>query len=743
MKYTKRLSDQNYKEIFEQMAYGSEKVTLETSDINDPDIQRIIKLYADTNNIPMKDAVQHVQDEIDQQIAYLSKAKEVNKNAIDNAPASAAFQLMEKIDLESIDWKTIGIEEDDLLDGDVFFDLTEALIKENPTFFPLRNPFENKSIKPFFYIAPDDLFRMNDAALEQYSQGDFTAFCTPTAQIVFNRKFSERMCLYSLLSDKKPKSKKYVSNGGNIPDHYEFIEFIIAHELLHYTAGDHFYTKKMVKKIIEKHPGVTQGLAHKILNYVGDYINNWTLLKSGYSQLPIGLFSEDLNYDKMETYEDVIEAVVEQFSQMTEQDLDNMTDALDKQMDDHQESEDQAPSQGGGDNQPADQGDGGEGQDGQGAGDDSGEGEQGDESGEGQSGGSGSGSGESGEDIPQSGEKESGTGQGSGSGGDSSDAEPGEGSGGSEESDDEDMASKIDDAMKEAEEKMKNRDDGNTTNNTTDILNGKQGGSGVNSANDAQNKGVGDGSAKVDTSYTSKPVNWKKVLKKMVPAPTVEMEDCYQKMSRDSISSAVGAVSTGSSRIKPGECPDDQDKKGLCIIIDNSGSVSSVLNGFNQQIIKLLINKKTKAMLENFYVIKFSDGFTTFKIDVEKGTFQEVKQVKDIFKKDGKQIDMKPKLKGPELPVKTKLFERTFAAGTYYTDELHFVVNALHKVNFNMILFTDDDLAYGGDNEKNLKKFYALGNKKKGSCAIFFTDQNSYNKMGQKFGSPRWTSVLQ
>jgi len=437
----------------------------------------------------------------------------------------------------------------------------------------------------------------------------------------------------------------------------------------------------MVKKIIEKHPGVSIGLAHRILNYVGDYINNWTLLKSGYSQLPIGLFSEDLNYDKMETYEDVIDAVVEEFAQMSEQDLDKVTGTMDQQMDDHMDSEGQGPSQGGKSGEP-------------------------------------------------SGESEEGSG------------ESGEGSGTGDSTKEDDIAQKIDNAMKEAQEAMRNKDDGNTDNDTSKILNGEGGGNGINSANDTQSKGVGDGSAKVDTSFTNKPVNWKKVLKKMIPAPTQEMEDCYQKMSRDSVSSSVGALSTGSARIKAGECPDDPDKKGLCIIIDNSGSVSNILNGFNQEIIKLLINKKTKSMLENFYVIKFSDGFTTFKIDVNKGTFQEVKQVKDIFKKDGKKIDNKPKLKGAELPVKTKLFEKTFAAGTYYTPELHFVVNALHKANFNMILFTDDDLAYGGDNEKYLKKFYALGNKKKGSCAIFFTDKYSYANMGKKFGSPRWVSVL-
>ena len=292
---------------------------------------------------------------------------------------------------------------------------------------------------------------------------------------------------------------------------------------------------------------------------------------------------------------------------------------------------------------------------------------------------------------------------------------------------------------------MAEKEDGNVDRDTSEILNGHYDGEDTKDAERAQNKlnTSGGGNKVLQNDFTTKPLNWKTIMKKMIPAPTQEMEDCYNKMARDAISSAVSAKEVGSGRLKPGECPDDPNKKGLCIIIDNSGSVANVLANFNKQILKLLLDKNNKKMLDNFYVIKFSSKFNIYKVDVQKETFREVTNVRDIFKKDGKKLNENPKLKGPELKVKTKLFEKTEAYGTDYTPEMHFVVNALHKANFNLIMFTDDDLSWGEENIAQYKKFMALGKKRKWSVAVFYTDQRSYDDMKKVFISPRWVTALE
>ena len=60
-----------------------------------------------------------------------------------------------------------------------------------------------------------------------------TAAATPKGEFLFNKKFMQELMDFAMVEGLHPKGKKYVSNGGNIPDCYAYIEFLIIHELLH------------------------------------------------------------------------------------------------------------------------------------------------------------------------------------------------------------------------------------------------------------------------------------------------------------------------------------------------------------------------------------------------------------------------------------------------------------------------------------------------------------------------------
>ena len=270
---------------------------------------------------------------------------------------------------------------------------------------------------------------------------------------------------------------------------------------------------------------------------------------------------------------------------------------------------------------------------------------------------------------------------------------------------------------------MDNRDDGN--NDAESALESKDDDI---SDQDLENK-VSKASSKIEFKTEKTTINWKKILKKMIPKGDGDVEDTYSKMSRQATSSMVTAQQTGAGRISPGEITIDSEKKGLVFIIDNSGSVMTEVNKFNQEIIQLL--KKNKKFLENMYVIKFSSGFEVNKVDVKTMKYREIKNTVEFNQK-------KPKFKyGPSKGIK-ELFTETYGLGTEYSPEMHRVIEKLHDDNMNVIMFTDDDLVY----DTNASKFFKLGKKRKNSIAMFLTDKRSHTNMVNKFGNFKFMTVI-
>ena len=277
--------------------------------------------------------------------------------------------------------------------------------------------------------------------------------------------------------------------------------------------------------------------------------------------------------------------------------------------------------------------------------------------------------------------------------------------------------------MKKNQERVQKRDDGN--NDAKSALETKD-----DDAKDIDIKRkTGTGSAKIEFKEEAVTVNWKKVLKMMIPSGEGEVEDTYSKMSRQATSSMVTAKQTGAGRISPGEVKIDAVKKGLVFVIDNSGSVMSVVNQFNQEIMQLL--KKNKQFLDNMYIIKFSDKFELNKINISKLKYQEIQNPNAL-------VNGSEKIRfGSEHSI-VDLFSKGFGLGTEYTPEMHRVIEFLHSENMNIIMFTDDDLV----SDKRAEKFFRLNKTRRNSTALFITDARSHARMEDAFGKHKWMTVL-
>ncbi len=145
--------------------------------------------------------------------------------------------------------------------------------------------------------------------------------------------------------------KKYKSYGvdntgqnkkqGTIPDEYRYLETVMLHEILHYKMGDFVRQKKYKLKM-------------KLVNYTADFINNHKLMELGYTQLPMGLYNNELN-GNIEIPEGSNDRAFSYCYKIIEKELQDIKDDderkkaeenLDKSGDDHETSSDDIPEDG-------------------------------------------------------------------------------------------------------------------------------------------------------------------------------------------------------------------------------------------------------------------------------------------------------------------------------------------------------------------------------------------------------------
>lgn len=702
-------------------------------------IQEIIEAYANAKGIKKSEAKKVFDDKLDKVKKNMEKSVKLNGTMMDNAAESVAFDLLEDTPMEDVKFNKR-----------IFQELFQEVKSEVPEFYPLSNSFEPKRIEPTIWYSPDKLApEFNDVG---------TAACTPDAKLIFNVPFMEKLMKFATIKGIKADmtklhGKKYQSQGGNIPDSYLYCEFVLLHEIMHYGNGDFYFEK-------------AYNLNGNIVNYVGDFITNYNLVKSGYAQLPIGLFNDDINYDRYNSYQQMYDVIEEELKKLSPKDQKDVMDQMDQMGDEMPKNGQgadpkqtpQQKQQQGQQGQQADKQDGeGEGQGGQG------QGQEGNQQGKQGQGGQGSGQGDK-KDQDKDGQ--------GGSGGDSDDknSEKKDGNGKqtaeekAEQKKREDAAkadmeaqkkraeeqkqgekegktsgvapadgqpkgkvpSSIDEAIRKNADQMASaqKDTGRETKPgmnqdamkpgaIADMMKGNNNGSGQNSA-DGNPYSLGE------KQYTPK-LNWKAMLKKMVPSG-VEKNETYSKPSRRTTSSMVTIAQTGAGVVKPGLKEIDSEKKGLCFILDNSGSTMGKIGEMQSDIMSLLA-KEAKKLNGVMYVMKFSNDVHYFKVDVKTKKYARITDVADFI------TTGKSNIKCDE-PI-TGLFKTTYGGGTELTSKITMACKTLFELKFNVVMFSDTDIV-AGNNATQLQQIYNAGKKQ---LAIIGCDKNDYKAFVDLLGS--------
>jgi hypothetical protein len=298
-------------EILEAFDFGKKQkgqVPFKKSAIGDPHIQKIIARISKETGVPVADIATELTES--NSTKMLEEVRKYSPMLYDtlaqNAVETAAFNnIGNSIKLQKMQFNDVKF------DFKTFLKLCD-LIRQDHTpppgsppeakgLFPLKAPGEQLRINTIRPI----LVPTNNPDLKQFNQVK-TAAATANGDFIFDKDFMQQLLNYGKVIEVKPKGKKYVSNGGIIPDEYCYIEFLILHELFHYIFGD-FKSGQRFKQYLP--------IAH---NWASDFRSNYFLVKNGYEQLPIGLFSDDLNMDRELTssYDKLIKVVHDEMQKL-------------------------------------------------------------------------------------------------------------------------------------------------------------------------------------------------------------------------------------------------------------------------------------------------------------------------------------------------------------------------------------------------------------------------------------------
>jgi hypothetical protein len=267
------------------------EVPFKQTSLNDPHVQQIVQAASAQTGVPAAEIEQQMQQHIDKieemkQYSYL-----LYDTAARNAAQSAAFDLIAH---------SRDVASAPKFDVVTFVQLVKMIQMEHEQFFPLRAPGETNYI---FSINPI-LLPSNKKEFAKWNDVINTAAATAKGEFLFNVPFMQKLMDFAHVEGLRPKGKKYESNGGPIPDEYAYIEFLIMHELLHYSYGDFTQGEKLKQYSPTTH------------NYASDFRSNYMLVKNGYDQLPIGLFSDHINYDRQGSYKEMVELVHNELKKM-------------------------------------------------------------------------------------------------------------------------------------------------------------------------------------------------------------------------------------------------------------------------------------------------------------------------------------------------------------------------------------------------------------------------------------------
>jgi len=491
---------------------------------------------------------------------------------------------------------------------------------------------------------------------------------------------------------------------------------------------------------------------HRVANLTADFcINHNLTVNAGLPQLPIGLFSEQINYTKMEKLSDMYKIILDEMEKQSadaqQKQKEQMDDHLDNQNNNEKQQDDssgespqgQEGDQGqqgqqsqDGQSQDSQQGDQGQQsqQGDQGQGDnkeDSRQGDQGQQSQDGQDGSTQSTqSTQSNNSQSQQGNQQ-----------DSKDSQEGSGNSG-EDMDTSDLDKKNKETLdKQTSASEKSQEDPEKLKEeqrqAQEDLNNTKSKEIQDKLKEIQDRNKSNSDVQFDEEYNAK-FSWQKILKKMMPTDDKTKEETYTKISRRNSSGLKQLKDRGIMAGKPGQISVDSNKKDVLFVIDNSGSVGAVLKKVNSEINKLV--EKNSKDIGNFYIIKFDTNFIAYKVDLKSKTAQQITNSKDLLKL-GK--IKKLNLKDTKIPMKKMFSSDGMGGGTEFGPELTKICSLVLKGDGNIILFSDTDLLWDS-NARNINTLMTKYGKQPFKFNIIMDSKYSFNKFVQTIKAYKYLS---
>lgn len=600
----------------------------------------------------------------------------------------------------------------------VFNKLILILKAHNKLFKSMTDLHNNKTLRnPRFYTVPVPPAVIKHNKYPSSVNTVDTAAAYGSGDFVFNEHFMQALMLFAHIKNVKPKHSFYTNNSvgnktGTIPPQYCYIAFVIAHEILHYCLGDFSIGNELAKepdvvelrrKFRDAHPTKKVIPYSTISNYAGDLRMNHMLVKNGYEQLPMGLFSENFNADTHKTYKELIKDMVKVLYSLDDL-IDNDVNNHDNHTGGENNNNEGGGEGGGGGYDPSvdDLGDNPEkpeNNNGEGEGENNGENQSGNNNQQGKSGKSGK-SGqkdENGQENGQDGQDgKSGQedGQENGAGGDENDSEN-NGKDGKDESNNNNKnpESKIDEIWKQGTNQLNDRDDGITSvddieknNNNTPRNNGKGkgGGGGGGMANASSN----------DESFwkTLKPsLNWHSIVDKMF-SNAMRSSTSYSRLHNSTMAAAALAMSKNDTdtmiQVKPANRDEEYHNPKILFVVDESGSMGS----FRERIAaEIAAQFKSTGTSPRALLLKYGNNHITFNCNFSTNKAQLVTDSAELNRILTAQEIPEPKTSGANSTVELAL-NTTFAGGsTLGDDEIRIISNA-YKNGYNILIFTDTDI---------------------------------------------------
>ena len=308
-------------------------VKFSTSQLTDPHIRKVIQYISQQSGKSPQAIAALVQKNVDKMADTAKLVPSLYKTMLQNAVESEVFNLMWRgipgDDVASQIGSVLGLDTRTPVGVDpvgpkfsdrVFIQLVRFIKADHDEFFPLRGFVDRRVLmNEGWVIVPS-----TNPQYEKWNDQIDTAAATPNGTFIFNRHFCQKLLDYAHLKGIQGNGNKYVSNGGPIPDEYAYIEFLILHELMHFSNDDFYY-----QHIIPNANG-------KIINWVGDFRSNYLLVKSGYAQLPMGLYNDSINYDRQSEYIQMYRIVEAEMKKLNPDEQKEVGDAMDGQGDDHE-----------------------------------------------------------------------------------------------------------------------------------------------------------------------------------------------------------------------------------------------------------------------------------------------------------------------------------------------------------------------------------------------------------------------